>query len=141
MKSPFPGECFRSWSLRYLKEAKVDFSLASEASMTETLKDLSTIALRKAQLAIQYALAEPEYLDIAVSDYLSRGQTQGDPLIILIARIRKMMQDISDPQLRLARKDILEKTRLMVDVASSLVSEILGNADKSMSSGSRKDRS
>ena len=134
------GECFGYWSLRYLKEAKVDFSLASETSTPETLVDLSTIALRKAQLAIQYALAEPEYLDVAVSDYMSRGQTQGDPLIILLALIRKMMQDISAPQHRMARKDILEKTALIIGVVSSLVSEILGNADKSMGSGIGKGR-
>jgi len=141
LKPTFVAECFRSWSLRYLKEAKVDFSLASEASTIETLKDLSTIALRKAQLAIQYALAEPEYLDVAVSDSMSRGQTQGPPLLILLARIRKMMQDISDPQCRLAKKDILEKTGLIVGVVSTLISQILGNVDKSMGRGVRKDRS
>lgn len=128
----FRGECFESWSLRYLREAKVDFSLASNASMIETVKDLSTIALRKAQLAIQYALAEPELLDIAVSEYISRGSAQERPLIILLARIRKLMQKISDPQSKLTRKKILEKTGLVIDVASSVVSACLvEKADKS----------
>lgn len=126
MKPIFLGECYRSWSLRYLKEAKVDFSVASKASMIETVKDLSTIALRKAQLAIQYALAEPELLDIAVSEYISKGQIQGEPLIILLARIGKTMQDISEPKPRFNRKNILEKTGSVIDVASSIVSECLG---------------
>ncbi len=100
--------------------------------MIETVKDLSTIALRKAQLAIQYALAEPELLDIAVSEYISRGSAQERPLIILLARIRKLMQKISDPQSKLTRKKILEKTGLVIDVASSVVSACLvEKADKS----------
>jgi hypothetical protein len=126
LKPIFLGECYRSWSLRYLKEAKVDYSVASEASMIETVKDLSTIALRKAQLAIEYVLAEPELLDTAVSEYVLKGQSQAEPLIILLARIGKIMQDISEPRSKFNRKNILEKTGSVIDVASSIVLECLG---------------
>jgi len=123
----FVGESFRSWSLRYLKEAKVDFSLASEASMVETVKGLSTIALRKAQLSIQYALGQPEYLDIAVSEYLVGEHHKDEPLVVLLARIRRLMQEISEPQSKLTKKTTIEKTSLVVDVASKLVREFLRN--------------
>jgi hypothetical protein len=126
LKPIFLGECYRSWSLRYLKEAKVDYSVASEASMIETVKDLSTIALRKARLAIEYVLAEPELLDTAVSEYVLKGQSQAEPLIILLARIGKIMQDISEPRSKFNRKNILEKTGSVIDVASSIVLECLG---------------
>lgn len=129
MKPSFVSESYRSWALRYLKEAKVDLSAAQEASMIETVKDLSTIALRKAQLAIEYAVAQPELLDIAVSEYISRGETQGQPLVILLARIRNLMQDIADPYSRLQKSSILGKTSLVVDVVSSVVSEVVGKVD------------
>ena len=121
------GESFRSWSLRYLKEAKVDFSLASEASVIETVKYLSTIALRKAQLSIQYALGQPEYLDIAVSEYLVGEHHIDEPMIMLLGRIRRLTQEISEPQSKLTKKTIIEKTSMVVDVASKLVGEFLRN--------------
>jgi hypothetical protein len=95
--------------------------------MVETVKDLSTIALRKAQLSIQYALGQPEYLDIAVSEYLAGEHHKDEPLVMLLARIRRLMQEISDPQSKLTKKTIIEKTSLVVDVASKLVREFLGN--------------
>ena len=105
----------------------MDFSLASEASMVEAVKDLSTIALRKAQLSIQYALGQPEYLDIAVSEYLVGGCHKDEPLVMLLARIRRVMQEIAEPQSKLTKKTIIEQTSLVVDVASELVGEFLEN--------------
>jgi hypothetical protein len=95
--------------------------------MVEIVKDLSTIALRKAQLSIQYALGQPEYLDIAVSEYLAGEHHKDEPLVLLLARIRRLMQEISDPQCKLTKKTIIEKTSLVVDVASKLVREFLAN--------------
>jgi hypothetical protein len=127
LKRIFVGECYRSWSFRYLKEAKADFSFASEASTIESVRDFSTIALRKAQLAIQYALAQPELLEAAVLEYMATGDDQGEPLIMLLARIRKVIEDISEPTSRLAKNSILDKTSLVIDVTKSIVSECFGN--------------
>jgi hypothetical protein len=50
-----------------------------------------------------------------------------EPLVMLLARIRRLMQEISEPQSKLTKKTIIEKTSLVVDVASKLVREFLGN--------------
>ena len=95
--------------------------------MIETVKDLSTISLRKAQLSMQYALGQPEYLDIAVSEHLVGEHYKDEPLVMLLGRIRRLMQEISEPQSKLTKKTIIEKTSMVVDVASKLVGEFLGN--------------
>jgi hypothetical protein len=129
LKPSFVPEAYRSWALRYLKEAKVDLSTAQEASMIETVRDLSTIALRKAQLAIEYAVAQPEVLDIAVSEYVSRGETEGQSLVVLLAQIRNLMKRIADPHSRLRKDSILGRTSLVLDVVSSIVSDVVGEVD------------
>ena len=117
----------------------MDLSVAERTSFTEIVRDLSTIALRKAELAIEYALAEPELLDMVVSEYVSRGETQAEPLILLLAQIRKLMQSIAYPNSRMTKENILGKTSLVVDAASSVVSECLGKIDRSLDANLTKN--
>ncbi|MBS7622657.1 MoaD/ThiS family protein [Candidatus Bathyarchaeota archaeon] len=75
----------RAWALRYLREAKVDLSLTEELNTPESLLELVALALRKAQLAIQYAVGQPEYLELAVTQAaLGRMQAVEPPVGVLL---------------------------------------------------------
>ncbi len=108
----------------------MDLSVAERSSITEIVRDLSTIALRKAELAIEYALAEPELLDMIVSEHISKGETEAQPLIFMLGQIRRLMQNIASHNSKVTKEDILEKTNLVIDAASLVVSECLGRIDK-----------
>ncbi len=116
----------RAWAVRYSREAGVDLALARQAVSIASVRDLSTIALRKAQLAIQYALGQPEYLDVLVSEVLLGRTSSREPLLSLLLKIRAAMRDISDPQSLLNKETIVAVTETIVNASTAVIEAILG---------------
>jgi len=116
----------RAWAVRYSREAGVDLALARQAVSISSVRDLSTIALRKAQLAIQYALGQPEYLDVLVSEVLLGRTSSREPLLSLLLKIRAAMRDISDPQSLLNKETIVAVTETIVNASTAVIEAITG---------------
>jgi len=116
----------RAWALRYNREAGVDLALARRAVSIASVRDLSTIALRKAQLAIQYALGQPEYLDAMVSEALFGRAPSRESLLSLLLKIRAVMRDISDPQSPLNKEAIVAVTETIVNASTDLIQAVIG---------------
>jgi len=116
----------RAWAVRYSREAGVDLALARQAVSIASVRDLSTIALRKAQLAIQYALGQPEYLDVLVSEVLLGRTSSREPLLSLLLKIRAAMHDISDPQSLLNKETIVAVTETIVNASTAVIEAITG---------------
>jgi len=116
----------RAWALRYTREAGVDLALARQAVSIASVRDLSTIALRKAQLAIQYALGQPEYLDVLVSEVLLEKTTSREPLLSLLLKIKAVMRDISDPQSPLNKETIVVVTETIVNASTAVIEAVIG---------------
>jgi len=116
----------RAWALRYTREAGVDLALARQAVSIASVRDLSTIALRKAQLAIQYALGQPEYLDILVSEVLLGRTSSREPLLSLLLKIKAAVRDISDPQSPLNKETIVAVTETIVNASTDVIEAVIG---------------
>jgi len=116
----------RAWALRYAREAGVDLALARQAVSIASVRDLSTIALRKAQLAIQYALGQPEYLDVLVSEVLLGRTSSREPLLNLLLKVKAAVRDMSDPQSSLNKETIVAMTETMVNASTDVVEAVIG---------------
>jgi len=116
----------RAWAVRYTREAGVDLALARQAVSIASVRDLSTIALRKAQLAIQYALGQPEYLDIIVSEISLGRASSREPMLSLLLKIRAAMRDISDPQSPLNKETIVAVTESIVNASTDVIKAVIG---------------
>jgi len=116
----------RAWALRYTREAGVDLALARQAVSIASVRDLSTIALRKAQLAIQYALGQPEYLDVLVSEVLLGRTSSREPLLSLLLKIKAAVRDISDPQSPLDKETIVAVTETIVNASTDVIEAVIG---------------
>jgi hypothetical protein len=118
----------RCWALRYLRESTADLSLARKSRILETVRNLSAISMRKAQLAISYALGEPEYLDAVVTEALMNRTYIHEPLLRLVARIRVAIENISHSQSPLNKDEIIKITEAVVDASSSIVEAIINKS-------------
>jgi len=116
----------RAWALRYTREAGVDLALARQAVSIASVRDLSTIALRKAQLAIQYALGQPDYLDVLVSEVLLERTSSREPLLSLLLKIKAVMRDISDAQSPLNKETIVAVTETIVNASTAVIEAVIG---------------
>jgi len=116
----------RAWAVRYTREAEVDLALARRAVSIASVKDLSTIALRKAQLAIQYALGQPEYLDVIVSEASFGRASSREPVLSLLLKVKAVVHDISDPQSPLNKETIVAVTETVVKASADVIKAVIG---------------
>ncbi|MCJ7760807.1 hypothetical protein MUP59_06665, partial [Candidatus Bathyarchaeota archaeon] len=86
MRSSLCSESDRIWAFRYIREAKVDLSLASDLKAVET----ATLATRKAQLAVQHALGTPDYSDPAIAETNLGRMDRNDSLVRVLIKIREI---------------------------------------------------
>jgi hypothetical protein len=116
----------RAWALRYSREAGVDLALARQATSIASVRDLSAIALRKTQLAIEYASGQPEYLDVLVSEPSLGRASSREPLLSLLLKIKAVMRDISDSQSPLNKETIVAVTETIVDASTAVIEAVIG---------------
>jgi len=126
MKRSLCSEPDKVWALRYIREAKVDLSLTEELKTPETIVELVALALKKAQLAIQHALGQPEYLELAVAQAaLGKIEPPDSPIRILV-KMREMARNLSEVEGPVQKETVLEAAEIVVGVAESVVEELTG---------------
>jgi len=120
------GDYERSWAVRNLREAMVNLSIARERAEILAVKHFSAIAMRKAQLAIQYVLGEPGHLDAVVTEaFLGRPIVQ-EPVLDLLAAIRAAIGRVSDPQSPFEKESVLKVAEVIFNASSSIVEAAIG---------------
>ncbi|MBS7655984.1 hypothetical protein KEJ50_05750 [Candidatus Bathyarchaeota archaeon] len=118
-------EFMKSWALRYLREAEADLSLAKECDSIELVKELSAISMRKAQLALQYALGEPTVIEYAIEEALVKNALRKEPFIRLMEKINILVKKTVDPQFNLGKDKILVLAEKTLEASSTIVKEAL----------------
>ena len=126
MKRSICSEPDRVWALRYIREARVDLSLTEKLKTPETVVELVALALKKAQLALQHALGQPEYLELAVTQAsLGKIEPVESPVRILL-RMREIARNLSDEEGFVQKESVLEAAEIVVTAAESVVEELTG---------------
>ena len=126
MKRSLCSEPDRVWALRYIREANVDLSLTDGLKTPETIVELVALALKKAQLAIQHALGQPEYLELAVAQ-AALGKTEpADPPVRILLRMREIARNLSEVEELVRKETVLEAAEIVVSAAESVVKELTG---------------
>jgi len=104
----------------------VNLSIARERAEILAVKHFSAIAMRKAQLAIQYVLGEPGHLDAVVTEaFLGRPIVQ-EPVLDLLAAIRAAIGRVSDPQSPFEKESVLKVAEVIFNASSSIVEAAIG---------------
>jgi len=111
--------------LRYLREAKVNLSLARRCQSLSTVRELSVIAIKKAQLAVQHALGDPNVIEYAVSKSVLRGGFKNEPFVRLMEKLDLITHKIIDPKFKIGREKILGITEKVFEFSSLIVKEAL----------------
>lgn len=83
----------KGWALRYLREARAEFTAAQE--MPYIAHGLAFEAARKAQAAIYYSLGDPAFIEMIVHQNLDLKQSIDDPILRFLVEIEKTVQQIA----------------------------------------------
>jgi hypothetical protein len=122
MKLPsFFPESDRVWALRYIREAIVDLYLAQELNNPETVMELALIAIRKARLAVKYALSQPEYPEIIADQQSLKGLSLEEASARILIKMREVAQSLSEQEHPPKKETVVETTRIIVNAAESVV--------------------
>jgi hypothetical protein len=125
MKFSVCPESDRVWALRYIREAIVDLSLAQELNNPETVMELALIAMRKARLAVKYALSQPEHSDIIVDEQSLRGLSIEEAPARILIKMREVAQSLSEQDHPPKKGTVVDTTRIIVNAAESVVETLL----------------
>jgi len=117
----FCPESDRAWALRYVREAMVDLSLAQELNNPETVMELALIAIRKARLAVKYALSQPEYPEVIADELSLRGFSLEEASARILIKMREIAHSLSEAEHPPAKETMIETTRIIVNAAESIV--------------------
>jgi hypothetical protein len=82
---------------------------------------LAILAMRKAQMAIYYALGDPIFLDAVVHQIERRKAPTEDHIIRLLTRIERFISVRSEMPESLSKEMALNEARHLIELASELV--------------------
>jgi len=116
------SESDKIWALRYIREAKVDLSLAKQTRTPEAVKEISILAMKKAQLSVQHALGQPEYLDLAAAEAMLTKTCPSESPIRILVKMKEATQNLSELEPPIERETVVETAEIIVDAAESIVS-------------------
>lgn len=125
MRSSLCSESDRIWASRYIREAKVDLSLASNLQAVETVRETATLAMRKAQLAVQHALGTPDYSDPAIAETNLGRMDRNDSLVRVLIKIREITRELSELEPTFGKGAIVSTAKTIVDAAESIVETLV----------------
>ena len=117
----FCSELDQAWAFRYLREAKVDLSLADDLGTLETVRDMAIIAMKKAQLAVQHALGQSDYLNQTLAEENVRKMRHIEPPLKALTRMREVTRNLSEMELPPEKEVMMETARVVVNAAESIV--------------------
>jgi hypothetical protein len=111
----------RGWAYRCLREANADFQMAEKIGTEIVAVSLAILAMRKAQMAIYYALGDPIFLDAVVHQIERRKAPTEDHIIRLLTRIERFISVRSEMPESLSKEMALNEARHLIELASELV--------------------
>jgi len=114
-----------NWSLRYLREAKVDYECLKLLTDRETYTSLGSTAVRKAQTAVLYALAEPTSIYNVIVSVVDGGAKADDSLINTLASMEKYIRNIVDNAYTYPREIYIRLVGEQISIAEKLLEKIL----------------
>lgn len=127
--SSFIDEAMKSWALRYLREAEADLSLARECASMDAVRELSAISVRKAQLAVQHALSDPDTFEYAAAESLVKGPLR-EPLLRFMEKTDLLVKKVADPKFAIDKGQLLRLVEKALEASSLIVRAAVGKPRK-----------
>lgn len=127
--SSFIDEAMRSWALRYLREAEADLSLARECASMDAVRELSAISVKKAQLAVQHALSDPDTFEYAIAESLVKGPLR-EPLLRFMEKTDLLVKRAADPRFAVGKDQLLKLVEKALEASSLIVRAAVGKPRK-----------
>jgi hypothetical protein len=116
----------RGWAFRYLREANADLLMAEKTGVQIIAVSLAVLAMRKAQIAIYYALGDPIFLEATVRQIERGKELTKDLTLRLLSRIEHFIDVRSEMPESVSKEMVLGEARYLIEIASELV-EFLTN--------------
>lgn len=114
----------KGWALRYLREAKAEFSAAKETPYLAP--SLILEALRKAQVAIYYSLGDPASIQKIVHLKASGSEMVKDPVLKCLVEIEHVLEWLSDvPESE--REKAMKHVENLIQIAADIVELFTGD--------------
>lgn len=82
--------------------------------------------MKKAQLAIQYAVGQPEHLELAVTQAALGKMQKIEPPVGVLLRMRRMAGDLSGIEGVVEKSELLRVAEVALSTAETIVSELVG---------------
>ncbi len=108
----------KGWSLRYLREAKAEFTAAQK--IPYMAPSLILEAVKKAQAAVYYSLGDPASVEAIVYQTALKRQPIVDPVLRCIVEIERMVQDIAMTS-EVDQERAMEQANEIIQLASEIV--------------------
>lgn len=113
-----------NWSLRYLREAKVDYECLKFLTSEEAYISLGSTAVRKAQTALLYALGDPTSVYDAIVAVVDGNAEAHDSLIATLASMEKCIRSIIDDARTFPREVFIRLVGEQLYIAEKLLEKI-----------------
>jgi hypothetical protein len=113
----------RGWALRYLREARAEFSAAQKTSYMAP--SLVLEAVRKAQAAIYYSFGDPAVVEAIVNEASLSKQPVKDPILRCLVEIERTVREVSQTSEE-DREVAIDQVGKLIIVASDIVELLTG---------------
>ncbi len=120
----FIDEYRLNWSLRYLREAKVDYECLKFLTSEEAYISLGSTAVRKAQTALLYALGDPTSVYNAIVAVVDGNVEAHDSLIATLASMEKCIRSMIDNARTFPREMFIRLVGEQLYIAERLLEKI-----------------
>jgi len=113
----------KGWALRYLREAKAEFSAAKKTPYLAP--NLIVEALRKAQVAVYYSLGDPTSIQNIVHLKVLEDDVDNDPVLKCLVEMEHALQWLSEiPDSE--REKAMNHVENLIQIASDIVELFTG---------------
>lgn len=107
-----------------MREAFAEYNNAKKSQTEEQSRSFMAMAIRKTQLALQYSLGSPEYLELLVADAIQSQVTNHDPRLRLLSTLASIAKILLESQIPWKR-EITEKVATeAIQGASEIIREV-----------------
>ncbi|MGQ9543878.1 MAG: hypothetical protein ACUVTM_07350 [Candidatus Bathyarchaeia archaeon] len=119
------SEVDRVWALRLIREARVDLSLAQQARSLNEARELLLMTVRKAELAVGYALGYHECLDFDVEGVIEVGPGAAEPPVRVIMKLREVARRLAEIENIPSKDAMLGLGESIIESASHIVEALV----------------
>jgi hypothetical protein len=121
---PLISDYSKTWAIRFLRETYTEYQKGKESQSEDQSRMFMATAIRKAQLALEYAFESPEYLELIIADFVQNQSVSQDPKLKLFSTLTSITQAFSESQMALDRELILRITREVIQGVSAIIEEM-----------------